>query len=143
MGKHFKLSDFYILTNIESADNDGDLVYINIGHDKKVLKVTINAYVYGKINIDFDLYIGFRSKNELFKEIPFEKKHAKKHYDGTTDYIMDVSNEVLNDFIYGIVVDEYDISFINNMTLEYEEKYRYFDYISYKDAVLNDINNIF
>ena len=144
-GKQLKLSDFYILTNIESADREeeDDLLYINIGHDKKVLKVFINAKVIGKINIDFDLYVGFRTENNLFKEIPFEQKHAKKNYDGTTDYIMDVSKEVLNDYIYGIVWEGNDNIFINNMSVEYKEKFRYFDYKSYKKAVLNDINNIF
>ena len=142
-GKQLKLSDFYVLTNIESANDEEDLLYINIGYDKKVLKVTINAYVLGKINIDFDLYVGFRGENDEFKEIPFEKKHAKKNYDGTTDYIMDVSNEVVNDYVYGTVWEGYDNIFINNITVEYQEKYRYFDFKSYKDAVLNDINNIF
>ena len=117
------------------------MLYINIGYDKKVLKVIINAKAYGKINKDFDLYIGFLNKNEEYIEKQFKKKHAKKNYDGTTDFIMDVSDEEVNDSIYGMVSKGYENIFINNLTLEYKEKYRYFDYKSYKNAVLNEINN--
>ena len=140
-GKHMKFSDFYAFTNIESTDNEEDMLYINIGYDKIVLKVIINAKVYGKINIDFDLYIAFTNKSNKYIEIPFEKKHSKKNYDGTTDFIMDVSDKEVNDSIYGIVSKGYENIIINNLTLEYKEKYRYFDYKSYKNAVLKEINN--
>ena len=111
-GKHLKFSDFYAFTNIESTDNEEEMLYINIGYDKKVLKVIINAKVYGKINKDFDLYIGFLNKNEEYIEKQFEKKHSKKNYDGTTDFIMDVSDEEVNDSIYGIVSKGYENIFI-------------------------------
>ena len=138
-GKHMKFSDFYVLSNFESVNDEEGSFSIDIGYNKKVLKIIINAKVIGKINIDFEILVGFRNKDDRYIEIKYEKKHAKKNYDGTTDYIMDVSNEVLNDYI--VVWNDYDNVFINNLTIEYQEKYKYFDYKSFKNAVLKDINN--
>ena len=66
-GKYLKLSEYYIITNIETyTDKDyfGDY-FINFGK-RKALKIVINATVYGKLFEDFYFDIYTADKNGVF-----------------------------------------------------------------------------
>ena len=105
------------------------------------MKIFINV----KFNIHIDNYIVMtvysadKSSSDL--EFNFKEKDGKKQYDGTSIFTIDGSEIEL----YFIVQtkawfgEEYMI--INNITVQYDEEYLNFDYISYKSDILKEINS--
>ena len=68
--------------------------------------------------------------------------NGKKQYDGTTIFTIDVSDKDLSGIIRMYIYWGYEYISFNNLTVEYEENYLYFDYKSYKSNILENINKI-
>ena len=134
-----KSSDYYIITNLEVVISYLNSYYTNISN-KKLLKVMINAKLNGILGIDFDLLITSIDENDNWIDVFINRKDGKKEYDGTTSFIVDVSNEDFNNDVYVMIIGEDNYAFINNVTFEFKEYFHYFDYISYKNSILKDID---
>ena len=135
--KEPKISDYYIKTNLEVFISYLNIYSNNISN-KKLLKVTINAKIYGILGIDFELIITSFFNND-WNDLVINKKDGKKQYDGTTVFAMDVSNKDFSNEVYVMVLGDNNYIFINNVTFEFKEKFPYFDYKSYKNSISKDI----
>ena len=135
--KGIKSYDYYISTNSEVVISYLNFYYSDISN-KNLIKITINAKVYGILGIDFDILIG-SIFNDAWIEKKVNKKDGKKQYDGTTSFKIDVSKEDFSNEVYIMVLGDDNSVFINNVTFEFKEYFPYFDYESYKNSILNDI----
>ena len=135
--KELKISDYYIKTNIEVVISYLNIYSTNISN-KKLLKATINAKLYGILGIDFELIITSFFNNN-WNDILINKTNGKKQYDGTTVFTIDVSNLDFSNEVDIMVLGDNNYIFINNVTFEFKEHFLYFDYKSYKNSVLKDI----
>jgi len=133
-----KSSNYYILINLEVFSTDLNFYYSNISN-KKLVKVIINAKLYGILGIYFDLLISSFDKEGYWVDIIISKKDGKKEYDGTTTFSVDVSNEDFNESVFVMILGDEKYVFINKVTFEYKDYFPYFDYNSYKNSVLKDI----
>ena len=133
-----KSSNYYILINLEVFSTDLNFYYSNISN-KKLVKVIINAKLYGILGIYFDFLISSFDKEGYWNDILIDKKDGKKEYDGTTTFSVDVSNEDFNESVFVMILGDEKLVFINKVTLEYKDYFSYFDYNSYKNSVLKDI----
>ena len=136
--KGIKTSDYYITSNKEEITSYLNFYYSNISN-KKLLKITINTKVYGILGVDFDIIISSYYNNSWNDKL-INKKDGKKQYDGTTSFKIDVSKEDFNNEVYVIVMGDDNSIIINNVTFEFKEYFPCFDYGSYKDSILQDIN---
>jgi hypothetical protein len=138
-----KSSDYYIMTNLEVIISYLNFYYTNISN-KKLLKVMINAKLNGILGIDFDILITFVNSENQWVDIFVKKSEGKKQYDGTTLFNIDVSKEDLTNEVYVMWVEGEDsinhYIFINEVTFEFKEYFPYFDYNSYKNSILEDLN---
>jgi len=104
--KELKISDYYIKTNIEVVISYLNFYSTNISN-KKLLKATINAKLYGILGIDFELIITSFFNNN-WNDILINKTHGKKQYDGTTVFTIDVSNQDFSNevdvMVLGIII---------------------------------------
>ena len=136
-----KSSDYYITTNIEVIPSYFNFYYSNISN-KKLLKITINAKIFGILGIDCNILITYDNKENKWIDLFVTKKEGKKQYDGTTSFTIDLSSEVLNNEVYIMTLEE-DVNkniFINKVTFEFKEYFPYFDYDSYKNSILKELN---
>ena len=78
-------------------------------------------------------------KNNSNTNFNLEWKDGIKQYDGTSIFIYDVKELDLCYYVQVLPWYERDYMIINNITVQYEEAYLYFDHLSYKSAILNDI----
>ena len=132
-----KTSDYYYKTNLEVIISYFNIYHSNISN-KKLIKVTINAKLYGIVGVDFDLLIT-SYENGLWTDVFISKEDGKKEYDGTTSFIVDVSNIDFYNEVYVMSLGNDDYILINNITLEYKEYFPYFDYNSFKNSIFKDI----
>ena len=93
------------------------------------------------IHIDYDYVLTVLSayKNNSSTDFYLEGKDGIKQYDGTSIFIFDVKELDLCYYVQVFPLYEKDYMIINNITVQYEEAYLYFDHLSYKSAILNDI----
>ena len=63
----------------------------------------------------------------------------KKQYDGTILFTFDISNKDCHEKIQ-IINWTLDKLYFNNVTVEFREKFLYYDYRAYKEKILKDIN---
>ena len=136
-----KSSDYYITTNIEVIPSYFNFYYSNISN-KKLLKITINAKIFGILGIDCNILITYDNKENKWIDLFVTKKEGKKQYDGTTAFTIDLSSEDLNNEVYIMTLEE-DVNkniFINKVTFEFKEYFSYFDYDSYKNSILKELN---
>jgi len=139
-GNIVKSSDFYIYSNLEAITTNFELFYgysIDIGA-KKPLKIILNLNYKGKFNTDyyFEVYC-FDIKNWI-SIIRFDERNSKKHYDGTITYSIDISNKDCKDYLE--IYYYYGEIYFNNITIEYQENYKSFDYNNYKAKIISEIN---
>ena len=140
-GKTIKSSEYYSMTNLENIIPNYNYGFFNFGK-KKIVKIIINAKISGQIGKDFEFGISSVKKNKDWFDLPIKKENGKKQYNGYTIFTIDTSYEDFNNFLYISVWWGEDDNYItiNNITFEFQEEYLYFDYKSYKSAVLNVIN---
>ena len=134
-GKYIKLSEYYIKSNKEILiePNFRDNYNLKIGN-RKALKIILNARISGILYKDIDFAIGCYDNSGGIIEFEIGKKNIKKEYDGTTTFTIDISDQ---DCFISIRVDKYygrnELIIFNNLTVEFEETFLYFDYQSYKN----------
>ena len=142
-GKFIKSFDYYHQTNLEFENTFINGVYnINVG-SKRIIKISINIsfkYHFEKGTI---MTIYLSDNYNKFHYFDFKEKDGKRQYDGTTIFTVDGSDLYLTH--YGQISTWFGENYmiINNVTVQYEETYLYFDYISYISDILNEINNLF
>jgi hypothetical protein len=139
-GKFIKSFDYYRQTYLEINDYSVFGFYeINVGL-KKVVKIIVNVRFITHIDSDFVLSVYCYRKSDLaYLYFDFEEKDGKKQYDGTSIFTVDASKYDFGYYVQAMAwYPEYMI--INNLTVQYEETFLYFDYLSYKSDILNDIN---
>ena len=141
--KGVKSSEHYITTNSEVIAPYLNFFYTNTSN-KTLLKIYIIAKLNGIIGIDFDILITFVNKENQWVDLFVKKKEGKKQYDGTTLFNIDVSNQDINNEVYVMSIDGEDsinhYIYINQVTFEFKEYFPYFDYNSYKNSILKDLN---
>ena len=138
-GKFIKSFGYYYKTNLETDDYSVfGLYHINIG-TKKILKILINVRFIIHIDYDYVLTVFSAYKNNSNTNFNLEWKDGIKQYDGTSIFIYDVKELDLCYYVQVLPWYERDYMIINNITVQYEEAYLYFDHLSYKSAILNDI----
>ena len=141
--KFIKSFDYYHQTNLEFEKTFINGVYnINVG-SKRIIKISINIsfkYHFEKGTI---MTIYLSDNYNKFHYFDFKEKDGKRQYDGTTIFTVDGSDLYLTH--YGQISTWFGENYmiINNVTVQYEETYLYFDYISYISDILNEINNLF
>ena len=140
-GNFIKTLDYYINTNIEIIIPDENYWNSDIeSKETKVLTIYINAKLYGKLGEEIEF--GFSYCNNDYDWIFYEikKQHAKKQYDGTTIFKIDLVNIDANLLIQGEIYKGYDLITINNITVVFEGYFNIFDYINLQKEVLKELN---
>jgi len=137
-GKNIKLSQFYYKTNNETETYTFyNGLSIEFG-TKKPLKIILKAKILCRINIDCFIGIVTLDKEGNWYDFVVEN-NGKKQYDGTRIFTIDVSQKDCHTSIEIFQIQGYDEITFNYMTVEFEETFLYFDYKSYKSAILNKI----
>ena len=139
-GKYIKSSDYYKKTNTIVKLNENDLDYFYITFiDNKPLKLIINLKVKGSLSILLDnMIIYSQTKDYYLVYLYIDINNAKKQYDGTYFLSLDISKEECNDMI-NIIIFDYQLIKINNITVEFSEQMNYFDYKEFRSGILNNI----
>jgi hypothetical protein len=138
--KHIHSSDFYYMTNSETTNVKTDLGDYNIVlGKKKPLKIFLSVIAVGELFVDFSLSVSSFDRNGNFFDIDFGKENMKKQYDGTILFTFDISNKDCHENIQ-IINWTLDNLYFNNVTVEFREKFLYYDYRAYKEKILKDIN---
>ena len=137
-----KTQDYYINTNIEIIIPEDNNFWISDIEFKqtKALTLYINARLYGKLGEEIEF--GFYYYNSYYDWIFFEikKPHAKKQYDGTTIFKIDLSSIDVNLILQGEIYKGYDLIIINNITVVFEGYFNTFDYTNLQKEVLKELN---
>ena len=136
--KYIKPKEFYINTTFESTDSDyfyGDYL-IEFGN-KKVLRIIINARLTGVLFVDLELIVQTLTEKYDVVQIDYGKDNVKKQYDGTYNFIIDVSKIECHYMVEAIVSRGMKYITLNNLTLEYEESFLSIDYKNLKNAISN------
>ena len=140
-GKFIKSLDYYYQTNLETEDIPYFGYYTIYTGQKRIMKIFINVRFNIHINDYIVMTVYSSDKESGYLEFNLEEKDGKRQYDGTSIFTIDGSEIEL--YFYAEVTawfgEEHMI--INNITVQYEEEYLYFDYISYKSDILKEINS--
>ena len=137
-GKNIKLSQFYYKTNSETETYtfyNGLSIDIGI---KKPLKIILSTQILCRINIDCFIGIVTSDKEGNWYDFVIEG-NGKKQYDGTRIFTIDVSKKDCYTSLETFSIGGNDDITFNYMTVEFEEIFVYFDYKSFKSAILNTI----
>ena len=141
-GKYMKMSEYYIKSNKEIfiEPNHDDDYLIKLGN-RKPLKIIFNAKIKGQYFQDSKVIFTCYNTSNLLNEFIIEKKYLKKEYDGTSTFTFDISDK---NCFYDIRLYKYnggnDNFIFNNLTVEFQDSFLYFDYKSYKNDLENYIN---
>ena len=138
-GKFINSFGYYYKTNLETDDfSIFGIYHINIG-TKKIVKIIVNVRFIIHIDYDYVLTVYSSQKNNTSINFDLEGKDGIRQYDGTSIFIIDVTGFELQYYVQVLAWYEQDYMIINNITVQYDEEYLYFDHFSYKEAILNDI----
>jgi hypothetical protein len=141
-GKFIKSLDYYYQTNLETHDfTSGGFFEINID-SKKVVKIIVNMTIFTHVEGEVFSIFTYLSGDSFYIYFDFEEKDGKKQYDGTTIFTFDASEYDICYFVQAMTWYEENYMIINNLTVQYEETFLYFDYLSYKSDILNEINSV-
>ena len=140
-GNFIKSFNYYYQTNLETHDYSSlGFFEINI-NTKRVAKVIVNTKFYTHIDDEFVLSISaYISEDFSYMYFDFKEKDGKKQYDGTTIFTIDASQYNFCFYVQAMAWYGEEYMVINNLTVQYEETFLYFDYDSYKSDILNEIN---
>jgi len=140
-GKFIKSFDYYSQTNLETEENSFLGFYCIYPGQKRIIKVFINVRFNTHINDSFVITVYTSDKESNFIEFYFKEKDGKRQYDGTSIFTIDAEELELYFYVEATAMFKEDYMIINNITVQYEETYLRFDYISYKSDVLKEINS--
>ena len=90
---------------------------------------------YDEISVSIFIY----DKDQNWNEIECNKG-GKRQYDGSFTYTIDASNMECYNYIEAVSWMGINLVALNYLTIIYEDNYNYFDYKSYKSAVLKEIS---
>ena len=140
-GNFIKTLDYYINTNIETIIPEENYWNSDIEFKHtKALTLYINAKLYGKLGEDIEFGFSYYNSNRDFIYFEIKKQHAKKQYDGTTIFKIDLSSMDVNFYIQGEIYKGYDLIIINNITVVFEGYFSIFDYFNLQKEVLKELN---
>ena len=101
----------------------------------RILKVIFNV----KFNSSFnsDLTFSIISSNNIgdYSILYFKQKDGKTQYDGSYTFIVDPTGKDFNTFIWLYNWFQKDLIIFNSLTIEYQENFLDFNYMSYKSAI--------
>ena len=141
-GKYIKLSDYYVKTNkdILIEPNNYGNYYLKIGN-RKPLKIIFNARIKGKLFKDINIGFSRYNSSEDLNEIEFENNNLKREYDGTSTIIIDISDKNCKYYIrVNRLFGNNNNLVFNNLTVEFEDSFYFFDYESYKYSLKKYVN---
>jgi hypothetical protein len=139
-GNFIKQSNYYYKNNIEIDDlSIYGYIHIDIG-TKKVKTIVLNIKILDSYISVKDISVSILTcyKDQEWYEI--ECMNGKRQYDGTFTYTIDASNMECYYYVEALVWWDFEIVNLNYLKVIYEDNYSFFDYISYKSAVLKEIN---
>ena len=141
-GKHIKPSDHYIITNKLINLNDYNFKSFDIlVMNRHPINMIINAFIKGKIKETISkVYLYCYSINDDYYSIKFGMKDIKKQYDGTSIINIDLRDYDCSYIIYLLTFSNNEYITFNNITVEFKETFKFFNYTSFKSAFLNNIN---
>jgi len=140
-GNFIKTLDYYIYTNIETIIPDYNHWTSDIEiKEAKILTLYINAKLYGKLGEDIVFGFSYYDSNYDLVYFEIQQKHAKKQYDGTTTFKIDLSNTEVNNILQGEILKGFHLIVINNVTSVFEGYFNIFDYKNLQKEVLNELN---
>ena len=141
-GDSIKAANYYNKNNIETDDSCVfGYIHIDFG-SKKVKTVILNVEIMDNFTFNYDeipVSILIFDKNENCYEIECTKG-GKRQYDGSITYTIDVTNIECYNYVEAVSWIGTKFVALNYLTLIYQENYNFFDYKSYKSAVLKEIS---
>ena len=139
-GNFIKTSKYYYQNNAETDNiNMYGYIHIDIGF-KKVKTILLNVKIMD-INISKNeilVSIYTCQKNQDWYEIPCI--NGRSQYDGSLTFIIDATNMECYYYVEAISWWGPEFVVLNYLTVIYEDNYHFFNYNSYKSAVLKEIN---
>ena len=117
--------------------------YIHIDIESKKVKTIIlnvkilNNYISDYDEISVSIFIFDKSQNWFEIEC---NKNGKRQYDGSFTYTIDATNLECYNYVEAVSWMGTNFVALNYLTIIYEDNYNFFDYKSYKSAVLKKIN---
>ena len=139
-GNFIKKSNYYYQNNIETEDSSSyGYIHIDIG-SKKVKTIILNVKLMDNNTSESEILINILTcyKDQDWYEI--ECINGRRQYDGSLTYTIDVTNMECYYYVEAFIWWGSEFVNLNYLTLIYEENYSFFDYKSYKSAVLKEIN---
>ena len=140
-GKFIKSLDYYYQTNLETEDISYFGYYTIDTGQKRIMKIFVNVRFFVHINDYIVMTVYSSNKDSAYLEFNFKEKDGKRQYDGTSIFTVDGSEIELSSYAQVTAWFGEEDMIINNITVQYEEEYLYFDYISYKSDILKEINS--
>ena len=140
-GNFIKTSKYYYKNNEETENpNVYGYIHIDIGF-KKVKTIILNVKIMDIYAYENDLSVSLFTcqKDQNWYEIKCNK-NGRKQYDGSITYTIDATNMECYYYVEALSWWGSETVVLNYLTIIYEENYNFFDYISYKSAVLKEIN---
>jgi len=139
-GKYIKPKDFFIKTNFETVT----MTYIQGSielkiSNRKALKIILNVRINGTLFIDANFNIYSYDSNGKSFPIKFGKSDAKKQYDGTTIFYIDISKIKCYSYIQVTRDPVLNKIKLNNLTVEFEESFQSINYKAFKASISNYI----
>ena len=140
-GNFIKTLDYFIHSNIEIIIPNENFWSSDIeSKGSKVLTLYINAKLYGKLGEDIEFGFLYYTSDYDWTFFEIKKQHAKKQYDGTTIFKIDLARMDVNVFLQGEINKGYDLIIINNITIIFEGYFNIFDYYNLQKEVLKELN---
>ena len=118
-----------------SSENEGILPCLWDISEKYEGEMDNYIYDYDEILVSIFTY----DKSQNWNEIDINKP-GKKQYDGSFTYTIDATNIECYNYIEAVSFWGTNFVALNYLTVIYKENYNFFDYKSYKSAVLKETN---
>ena len=138
-GKFVSMWANFIYSNMENVtENLGENFDFDI-EDLTLIEITFSIkYVKDYSDVGIEIYT-LDGNGESF-QISFGVNNAKKQYDGSILFVIDTRGLECYDELHIIKLEGYENIVINYYSVKYEEYVNVFDYKSYRNEVLSNIN---
>jgi len=110
---------------------------INLGN-KKVLKVIFNVFINTSVYSNIKFAISGNDKYGIWIAKEYTLGEAKKEYDGSYTFVIDLKDEEYYDFVQTEVWDGKEFITFNYFTAEFNETEISINYDAYKLALINN-----
>ena len=139
-GNFIKKSNYYYINNKETEDSKKyRSIQIDIGF-KKVKTIILNVKIVDNFISENDISVSIFTYYIDLEWNEIECMNGRRQYDGSFTYTIDVTN--MECYYYVEAYTWWGLEFValNYLTVIYEENYSFFDYKSFKSAVLKEIS---